>query len=75
MPVREEGRYTLADNSVATTRLYLGELAWFDQWRRVLIAEMEGDVLLGMAMLQGCHLGIDVVAQGRVEVRALSDGS
>lgn len=35
---REEGRYTLADGSEAVTRLFVGEVHWFDRWRRVLVA-------------------------------------
>ncbi len=72
LPFREEGRYTLADNSVAVTRLYTGEIDWFGNWRRILNAEMDGDPLLGMGMLRGFHLGVDVIPGGRVEIKSLT---
>jgi clan AA aspartic protease len=68
---REEALYTLADGSEAATRLFTGEVRWFDSWRRILVVEMEGGPLMGMALLRGSRLQIDVVAGGRVEVHPL----
>jgi len=34
-----------------------------------MVVEMNGDPLLGMAMLKGCFLAIHVVNGGRVEIR------
>ena len=69
---REEGRYTLANGSEAVTRLFAAEVEWFGQWRRILIAEMDGGPLLGMAMLRGFVLSIEVIDGGRVEIRPLA---
>lgn len=71
LPFREEGRYTLADGSTAVTRLFAAEVNWFGRWRRILVVEMDGGPLMGMALLRGCHLGVDVVDGGRVEIRSL----
>ena len=68
---REEGHYTLADGSEARTRLFAAEVEWSDQWRRVLVAEMEGTPLVGMNLMHGCRLTVDVIEGGRVEIRAL----
>jgi predicted aspartyl protease len=68
---REEGRYVLADGSEAVSRLFEAEIEWVGQWRRILVVEMDGGPLVGMATLRGCHLDIDVVENGRVEIRPL----
>jgi clan AA aspartic protease len=68
---REEGRYTLADGSEAASRLFAAEVEWFGRWRRVLIAEMDGGPLMGMALLSGSYLGIEVTSGGRVQIQAL----
>jgi len=71
LPFREEGRYTLADGSETVSRLFTAEVEWFGRWRRVLIVEMDGGPLLGMAMLRGFYLGVEVIDGGRVEIRPL----
>ena len=71
LPFREEGRYTLADGSETVSRLFAAEVEWFGRWRRVLVVEMDGGPLLGMAMLRGFFLGVEVIDGGRVEIRPL----
>jgi len=68
---REEGRYVPADGSESVSRLFEAEIEWFGQWRRILVVEMDGGPLVGMATLRGCHLDIDVVENGCVEIRPL----
>jgi clan AA aspartic protease len=68
---REEGRFTLADGSETVSRIYAAEVEWLGAWRRVLVVEMDGGPLLGMAMLRGHRLSIDVRDGGRVEIQAL----
>ena len=72
LPFREEGHYTLADGSEATARLFAAEVEWFGQWRRLLVAQMGGMPLMGMALMQGSRLTINVVDGGRVEIRPLN---
>lgn len=72
LPFREEGRYTLANGSEAVSRVFVAEAEWFSRWRRILVAEMEGGPLLGMALLRGFFLGVEVIDGGRVEIRPLS---
>lgn len=67
----EETHYTLADGSRAISRLFAAQVEWFGRWRRVLVVEMESEPVLGMTMLRGSHLGIDVIDGGRVEIRPL----
>ncbi len=72
LPLREEGRFTLADGSETVSRLFAAEVWWLGRWRRVLVVEMDGGPLLGMAMLRGCFLGVEVIDGGRVEIRPLA---
>jgi len=75
LPFREEGRYTLADGSETASRVFAAEVEWLGRWRRVLVVEMDGGPLLGMAMLRGFFLGIEVIDGGRVEIRPLDASS
>jgi clan AA aspartic protease len=68
---REEGRYVMADGSVTFSRLFEAEIHWLENWRRILVAEMDGGPLLGMAMLARCRLSMDVVQNGPVEISPL----
>jgi clan AA aspartic protease len=70
---REQGRYLLADGSETTTRLYTAEVEWFGRWRRIIVVELDGGPLLGMAMMRGYHLGIDVIDDGRIQIEPLSE--
>ena len=70
--MREEAEYILADGSVVVSQLYEAEVEWHGQWRRVLAASMDGGPLVGMAMLRGSNLSVDVVTGGRVAIRALT---
>jgi len=73
LPFREEGRYTLADGSQALTRLFTAEAEWLGERRRILVVEMDADPLLGMGMLRGCYLGVEVMEGGRVEIQPLAE--
>jgi clan AA aspartic protease len=72
MPVGDDAQFLLADGEKRRSRTFIAEVEWFGQWRRVIAVEIDGDPLLGVMMMDGHHLGIDVVAGGRVEIRALT---
>lgn len=63
--------YILADGIKSAARVFEGQIEWHGQCREIYIVEIEGDPLLGMGGLQGCHLGMDVVSGGAVEIRPL----
>src|SRR5205085_10870796 len=71
LPLREEGRYSLADGSEMNARFFAAQVEWFDQIRHVLVLEMECSPLLGMGMLRGTQLKIQVMTGGRVEIAPL----
>jgi clan AA aspartic protease len=71
LELREAARFVLANGALVSAGLYAAEVQWHGEWRRVLVVGMEGGPLVGMAMLAGSHLGIDVIEQGRVQVSPL----
>lgn len=72
LPGRENAVCNLADGTSVIARNFVAEVEWLGQWRRVLVVEIDANTLLGMTMMQDHHLGIDVTAGGRVEIRPLS---
>jgi len=63
--------YTLADGAQSAARVFEGEIEWHGTWRELYIVEIESDPLLGMGVMEGCNLSIDVVDGGRVLIRPL----
>lgn len=68
LPFREENDYYLADGSRVAIPVHTAEVNWMGQWRRAMVLVMEGSPLLGMSMLRGCRMHMDVVPNGRVEI-------
>ena len=52
---------TLADGSTVVLDVFLGIVSWHGQRREVLIAQAQGIPLIGMSLLDGSRLTIDVV--------------
>ena len=69
---RENDIYLLADGTTRDVRKFVAEVEWLGIWRRVLVVEIDGNPLLGMTLMQGHHLAVDVIAGGRVEIRPLA---
>jgi clan AA aspartic protease len=66
-------RVTLADGSVANCEVYQAMIDWFGQTRTIAVYEMDGAPLLGMELMQGCRLSMDVLPDGRLEISPLAD--
>lgn len=47
-------------------RKFLGMVAWFESEREITVLEVDGEPLMGMAMMQGHRLTIDVRPGGTV---------
>ena len=69
---RERGRALLADGSETVFVIYEGIVLWDGQARRIPIHEAETTPLIGMSLLQGYELTVQVRPGGNVAVRALS---
>lgn len=68
---RQRGRAMLADGSDSLFDIYETTVVWHGRPRRVAVDEVACDPLIGMSMLQGSELTVEVVDGGRVVVRPL----
>ena len=67
------GRATLADGTTISVPRYEATIEWDEQWKRVVVSAT-GDVpLLGMEVLEGHRLTVDVVHDGAATIVALSE--
>lgn len=66
------GRALLADGTWCRYDVYAAEVWWDDSWRRVLVSGVGEQPLLGMRMLAGHKLLVDVVPGGAVEIVPLT---
>lgn len=64
-------RSVLADGSVIDVEVYEGTIEWLGHLRTVPIDATEGDLLLGMELLQGCELNIQIISGGSVQIRPI----
>ncbi len=65
------GGAVLADGSIRQFDIYAAEVAWGGGWRPVLVSAVGNEVLLGMRLLAGHQLRIDVEPSGVVEINPL----
>jgi clan AA aspartic protease len=65
------GRGTLADGSVCLFDVYEAEVVWDGQVRRLLVDEADTDPLVGMTLLSGFELRMEVRSQGKLEITRL----
>ena len=68
---RESMTYELANGEFATFALYEVRVSWDGRWRNIVASVADGGPLVGMALLHGHRLTVDVIDGGRVEVRPL----
>ena len=62
------GTSVLADGSLRQFDICPAEVEWGGSWRTVLASVLGNEVLLGMRLLAGHKLGIEVVPGGQVEI-------
>ncbi len=62
---------TLGDGSTAVLNLYRARLVWHEHERTALILQADGDPLLGMSLLYGSRIVLDVVVDGPVTIDPL----
>ncbi|MBM4038255.1 MAG: clan AA aspartic protease [Planctomycetes bacterium] len=71
LPLHGEERVVLADGSDTVLPVYWGVVAWLGASFLVPVFQTEGGALVGMALLHGCRLTMDVVEDGPVQIQAL----
>jgi clan AA aspartic protease len=72
LPWRERGRALLADGSESVFDIYESTVLWDGQARRIPVHEAETIPLIGMSLLQGHELTVQVQPGGNVAIRRLS---
>lgn len=65
------GKAVLADGSVRRFDVYAAELLWDSTWRPVLVSAVGHEPLLGMRLLAGYSLAINVQRGDLVEIRPI----
>ena len=68
---RSVDRATLADGSTCVFQVYVGKLLWDGKVRSILVAEADADPLVGMRLLRGHELKMQVRARGKVTIKRL----
>lgn len=65
-------RAALGDGQIVELDVFLGKIPWHGQEREVLVLQAEGGPLIGMSLLWGSRLILEVTDGGRVTIEALT---
>ncbi|HMF18711.1 MAG TPA: clan AA aspartic protease [Gemmataceae bacterium] len=68
---RSMDRFTLADGSECIFDVYVAKVVWDGKVRTILVAEADADPLIGMRLLRGHELKMQVRARGKVTIKRL----
>jgi uridine phosphorylase len=63
----------LGDGSETRVPVYRVAVRWHGRFVSVLALEMEGGALLGMALLRGSHVAMDVVGDGQLRIEPIGE--
>ena len=68
---RSVERAALADGSMCVFQVYEAKVVWDGKVRTILVDETDADPLLGMRLLRGHELKMQVRARGKVTIKRL----
>ena len=71
LPLHSQGQGILADGSRMLFDVFEGAVLWNEQPRRMSVYAADTTPLLGMDLLYGHQLSIDVLEEGTVSIRSL----
>jgi len=71
LPFLRSSRAILGDGSIIEFDLHEATVVWNDRVRRIPVDAADVSPLLGMSLLYGCTLSVDVIEQGNVLIRSL----
>lgn len=71
LPFRRSGRAVLGDGSEVTFDIYEAVILWNGQPRRIAVDAAETEPLLGMGLLYGHELNLQVIEGGDAVIRPL----
>ena len=72
LPKRTTGNAKMGDGSAREFDVFSAEVLWSDGWRTVSAAAIGREALVGMRLLSGSRLTIDVAPGGEVAITPLS---
>ena len=72
LPWRQRGRALLADGSESVFDIYEATVDWDGEARRIAVDEAETVPLIGMSLLEGYELTVQIQRGGNVTLRTLS---
>ena len=68
---RSVDQATLADGSTCIFQVFVGKLVWDGKMRQLLVAEVDTEPLIGMRLLRGHELKMQVRYRGKVTIERL----
>jgi clan AA aspartic protease len=71
LPWRRRGRALLADGNETVFDIYDGTVVWDESPRRIAVDEASTAPLVGMALLDGYELNVQVRSGGGLKIRSL----
>ena len=71
LPWRTRGKVLLADGSEAQFDIYTAKIVWDGDFRNILVEAADTDPLVGMALLLGSEVNLQVVEAGSVVITKL----
>ncbi len=71
LPARGFVEVELADGSATTLNVYEARVLWHGRPRRIPVYETEGAPLVGMSLLRGSRLTMEIMEGGAVEIEEL----
>ncbi|MFM9959933.1 MAG: clan AA aspartic protease [Planctomycetaceae bacterium] len=69
------GKVALADGSSRIFEIYQADILWSGRKQRVQIYECDTTPLIGMRLMKGCRLTMDIETQDKVEIVPLEHSS
>lgn len=64
-------RARLADDRLVLMDVFRGSISWHGTSKNILVSQAEGGALVGMRLLAGSRMTVDVVNGGQVTIEAL----
>ena len=71
---RMRGKAVLADGSATVFEAYEADMEWDGAFKRIVVHAAEATPLVGMGLLYGHRLQVDVVEGGALQIEALPEG-